>query len=157
MIPLSWKIGAGVLLVSALVVGHAVRVSSAYKSGHAAAVSERAARDGVAIVARVQENAAVSIKQDAINAVLTKAKNEELAPVLRRIATERVRVGPAICGPTAAPEAESPASSDSGDSSGRLVPSDSERDLRALTEAVEKDLATGRACQAFVRENGLVP
>ena len=31
-------------------------------------------------------------------------------------------------------------------------------DLRRYAKlAVEEDLATGRACQAFVRENGMVP
>jgi hypothetical protein len=34
---------------------------------------------------------------------------------------------------------------------------DVERDLVALKLAVEEDLATGRACQAFLQKNGLVP
>jgi hypothetical protein len=130
-----------------------------YEAGHAAAVSERAAQDAVAIITRTKDNAVLSIKQDAINAALTKAKNEELDPVRGRIATAPgVRVGAAICpgGPAAASQAEGATGSDGADPPGRLVRADVDRDLRALTLAVEEDLATGRACQRFLQENGLV-
>lgn len=157
LIPLSWKICAGAGLALVLVVAASTYHHHVYQQGFDAAVDQRAARDAVAVVARVQDNAVLSIKQDAINAVLTKVKNEELAPVLHRIAADRVRVGPAICGPATPAQAQSAAGSDRSDPPGRLVRDDIERDLRALKAAVEQDLATGRACQAFVRDNGLVP
>ncbi len=73
-------------------------------------------------------------------------------------ASGRVRVGPAICdGSAGAAEAPGPAGGDRPDPPGRLVRADIERDLRALKHAVEQDLATGRACQAFARANGLMP
>lgn len=156
-IPLSWKIGAAAVLVAALAGAHLYCVNAAFDAGHKAAVDQRAARDGAAILTRVQENQVVAFKQDAINAVLTKVKNEELAPVARRIAAERVRVGPAICGPATAPQTEDAAGSDGSDPPGRPVRADIERDLRALKLAVEQDLATGRACQAWGRKNGFVP
>lgn len=74
------------------------------------------------------------------------------APVVQCIYVDRVRVGPGTYGPAGAAQAEGAVSSDSTDSSSRLVRDDVERDTRALTVAVEKDLATGRPCQAFVRE-----
>jgi prophage endopeptidase len=157
VIPLPWKIGTALALVGALAVAHIWRVHQADQNGFDRATSERAARDAIAIISRVQNNAALSIKQDSINAVLTKVKNEELAPVRSRIAAERVRVGTAICGPAAPAQAEDATGSDGANPPGRLVRSDIDRDIRALKLAVEEDLATGRACQAFGRENGLVP
>lgn len=158
LIPLRWKIGAAAVLVLLLSIGHEVRVRHAYSAGHTAAVSERAASDALAVASRLKENAAVGVKQAATNVAITKAKNEEIAPVRARIAVDRVRVGPAICsGPTTPTDAKSAASSDGTDSPSRLVRPDIERDIRALKLAVEEDLATGRACQAFLRDNGLAP
>ena len=127
------------------------------QEGFERAISERAARDAVAILARVHDNAALSIKQDNINQIITRTKNEEIAPVVQRIYVDRVRVGAGTCGPAGAATADGASGSDGTNSSGRLVRDDVERDTRALTEAVEQDLATGRACQAFVRENGMAP
>lgn len=158
LIPWYWKAIAAVLLAAAIAAGVQAYGAHKWQQGHDSAVSERAARDLVAVVTRTDQNAALSIKQDAINAVLTKAKNEELTPVVARIAAERVRVGPALCnGPAAPAKAESAASSDGDDPLGRLVRQDVDRDIRALKLAVEEDLATGRACQRFLQENGLVP
>jgi prophage endopeptidase len=128
-----------------------------FDAGHAKAVSERAAADAVAVLRRTQENTVLAASQGATNLKITEAKHEEIQPVRERIVTQRVYVGSGICGPTAAPDAESAGGGDSADSPGRLVRSDIERDLVALKLAVEDDLATGRACQAFVRENGMVP
>ena len=127
------------------------------QEGFERATSERAAHDAVAIVTRVRDNAVLSIKQDNINQIITRTKNEELAPVVQRIYVDRVRVGTGTCGPAGAASAQGASSGDGTNSSGRLVRDDVERDTRALTEAVEQDLATGRACQAFVRENGMAP
>jgi len=158
IIPWYWKAGAVVLVAAASAGGVQFYGVRKYDEGHKAAVSERAAQDAVAILKRTQDNAILSIKQDATNAILTKVKNEELAPVRERIVTQRVYVGAAICGgPAAAAETESATGSDRADPPGRLVREDVERDLRALTLAVEEDLATGRACQEFLRENGLAP
>lgn len=157
LIPLSWKIGAAVAMAGAMVAGGAAYHHHVYQQGFDAAVAQRAARDAVAVVARVQDNAALSVKQADTNINITKAKNEELAPIVRRIVAERVRVGPAICGPSTPTQAASAAGSDRADPPGRLVRDDVERDLRALKLAVEQDLATGRACQAFIKENGFTP
>jgi prophage endopeptidase len=157
LVPASWKIGAVLLLVAALVAVDAWRVQEADQVGFDRATTERAARDSIAVFTRVKENVAVGIKQDAINAFITKAKNEEIFPVVQRIYIDRVRVGPGTCGPAAGSKAEDAGGGDGADSSGRLVREDVERDTRALTEAVEQDLATGRACQAWGKENGFMP
>jgi hypothetical protein len=154
------RAGAAVLLAVAVAAGVLFYGAHQYESGHDAAVSERAARDLVAVVTRTKNNAVLSIKQDAINSIITKAKNEELDPVRSRIAAAPgVRVGAAICpgGPAAPAQTESAAGSDGADPPGRLVRPDVDRDIRALKLAIEDDLATGRACQRFLQENGLVP
>lgn len=154
-----WRCIALVLaaLLFAAGVGIVYAHSVGDKQGFERATSERAARDAVAIVARVRDNAALSTKQDNINHIITRTKNEELAPVVQRIYVDRVRVGAGTCGPAGAASAQGASGGDGANSSGWLVRDDVERDTRALTEAVEHDLATGRACQAFVRENGMAP
>jgi hypothetical protein len=147
------KIGLALMLAAAGAGYH----HHVYQSGYDTAVAERAARDGVAVLHRAAENVIVADKQASINAVITKAKYEELAPVRSHIAAERVRVGAGICPAAGSSDAEGAAGGDGADPPGRLVRSDVERDIRALKLAVEDDLSTGRACQAFVRENGMVP
>lgn len=157
-IPMAWKIGAALAVAAAVAAAAAGYRSHVWHAGYDAAVSDRAARDLGAVVARVQDNAVLSTQQHTINVGITKAKNEELAPVAAVIATRRVRVGHAICsGPAAPAKAESASGGDRADPPGRLVSESVERNFRALTLAVEQDLATGRACQAFIEANGLVP
>lgn len=146
---------AGLLVVGAIGVHWYGAVQ--YQAGRTAAIEERAATDALAVLRRTEENAVLAQRQGETNLKITEAKHEELAPVRERIVVERVRVGAAICGPAAAPDTEGAAGGDSADPPGRLVREDAERDLVALKLAVEEDLATGRACQAFLRENGLVP
>jgi prophage endopeptidase len=130
-----------------------------FAAGHAAAVDERARADAAAVLERAAENTVVAAHQDANNATITEKTHEEVQPVRERIVTQRVYVGTAICGggPAAPAEAESPGSSDGADPPGRLVREDVERDIRALKLAVEEDLATGRACQRVLEQEGMVP
>lgn len=154
-----WQ-GIALVLAALLVVaggGIFYAHSAGDQEGFDRATSERAARDAVAIFARARDNAALSIKQGNINQIITRTKNEELVPVVQRIYVDRVRVGAGTCGPAGAADANGADVGNDADSPGRLVRDDVERDTRALTEAVEQDLATGRACQAFVRENGMAP
>ena len=158
VIPWPWKLGAAALALTGAATALQAYGVHKYDQGHAAAVSERAARDLVAVVNRTAENVVVAAAQAQTNSIITKAKNEELAPVRERIITKRVYVGSAICdGPPAPTKAESPAGGDGANPPGRLVRQDVERDIVALKLAVEEDLATGRACQAFIEKNGLVP
>ena len=153
-------LGGLIVLAGLLVVGTlGVRWYGAvqYQGGRTAAIEERAEADARAVLLRTRENAVLAQHQGETNLKITEAKHEEMQPVRERIVVERVRVGSAICGPAATPDAESAAGGDSADPPGRLVREDAERDLVALKLAVEEDLATGRACQAFLRENGMVP
>lgn len=157
IIPLPWKIAGGVVLVAGAVLLYRGQVSAAYDRGHAAAVSQRAARDAAAVSSRATENVKVGKEQDKINVDITKEKNEAIAPVIRTIYVDRVRVGTGICGPTAAPQTEDASSSDSGNPATRLVSPEAERHIRELEVEVETHFATGRACQEFGKRNGFYP
>jgi len=130
-----------------------------YDAGHAAAIAERAAADAAAVVKRTRENATTAVHQVASNATITEKNHEEIQPVRERIVTRRVYVGSALCGdrPAAPTEAQSAGGSNEADPPGRLVRQDAERDIRALKLQVEEDLATGRSCQAVLKDEGMVP
>ena len=157
LIPLQYKIVAVLAVGVAGFVGASTYRAHVWQSGYDKAVGDRAARDAVAVLVRTQDNAALTVKQDGFNNTITKAKDAELAPVVKRIYVDRVRVGPAICGPASPAETEGTASSDGEDTAGRLVSQRAEEDIRALELQVEDHLATGRACQAFIKANGLAP
>lgn len=131
-----------------------------YNAGYAAAVTERAAADAAAVRKRTQDNSALAKTQDETNTSITKEKDDEIADLRRRLAAApRLRVGPSVCPdrPAAPANTEGPASGDGADPSAGLVSSRADADFKQLIEAVEQDLATGRACQAFLEKNGLVP
>ncbi|WP_449406008.1 hypothetical protein [Massilia phosphatilytica] len=163
MTPLNrWLIGlivsAGLLVCGWL--GVLAYGAHRYSAGHAAAVDERARADAAAVMKRTGENAAQAARQDETNSTITKEKDDEIADLRRRLAaTPRLRVGPSICPdrPAAPDQAKSSTGGDSADPSAGLVSSRADADFKQLIEAVEQDLATGRACQAFIEKNGLVP
>lgn len=155
---------AGLIVVAALLAVGGLAVltygTHRYDAGHAAAIDERAAQDAVAVLTRTRENTVQAARQDETNTTITKEKDYEIADLRRRLAAApRLRVGPAVCPdrPTAPAHAEGPAGGDSTDPSPGLVSSRADADFKQLIEAVEDDLATGRACQAFIKKNGLVP
>jgi hypothetical protein len=128
-----------------------------YDAGHAAAIAERAKADAAAVLKRTRENTVLSKTQDETNASITKEKDNEIADLRRRLASApRLRVGPSVCPDRSAPapQAEGPAGGDSADPSAGLVSSRADADFKQLIEAVEQDLATGRACQKFIEKNG---
>lgn len=128
-----------------------------YQAGRTAAVEERAAADALAVLRRTEENVVLAQSQGAAYLKITERKNEELAPVRERIVTQRVYVGSAICGPATTTEDAGAGGGDEANPARWLVREDAERDIRALKATVEEHLATGRACQAVLRENGLAP
>lgn len=151
---------AAVVLLAVGALGVRTYGARRYDAGHAAAVAERAQADAAAVLRRTQDNAALAAHQSESNLAITKEKDDEIADLRRRLAAApRLRVGSSVCPdrPAATAEAEGPASGDSADPSAGLVSSRADADFKQLIADVEQDLATGRACQAFVRENGLVP
>jgi hypothetical protein len=128
-----------------------------YKAGYYAGVNAGAQAAAKAVIKRTKENVAVATKQATDNASITKEKDDEIAALRARLAAApRMRVGPSICPdrPTAATQAQGPAGGDGADPSTGLVSGRADADFKQLIEAVEQDLATGRACQAFIEKNG---
>lgn len=157
-----WMAGLTVVAALLAVGGLAVHAYGAhrYDVGHAAAIDERAAQDAVAVLTRTGENTVQAARQDETNTTITKEKDDEIADLRRRLAAApRLRVGPSVCPnrPATPAQAEGPAGGDSANPSAGLVSSRADADFKQLIEAVEYDLATGRACQAFIEKNGLVP
>ena len=131
-----------------------------YDAGHAAAITERAEADAKAVLKRTDDNASLAARQDATNTNITKAKDDEIADLRKRLAAAgRLRVGTAVCSdrPAAPAQAESASGGDGADPSARMVSAAADRDLKQLISDVETNLATGRACQRFLQDNGLVP
>lgn len=120
----------------------------------------RAVAETRAVAQRVAANAALAAQQAATSAVITKAYNEEIYTVRQRLAAaERMR-RPAFCaitGPAASAGAGGAGSGHEANSVGGPLPDAVARDIQALILETEQVAATGRACQAFVRENGMEP
>ncbi len=124
-----------------------------------AAEAARVKVENAAILQRVADNKVVATRQAAYNEYITDTKNAEIAKIRTDAAaiTERMRK-PAFCGgSTATTQAPSPGSSNGGNPPSGLVPEAVAADIRALMIKTEEVTATGRACQAFVRNNGLSP
>lgn len=157
LIPLPWKIGGAAVLVGALIAGHMFRVKAADNAGYARAVSQRAVLDAAAIMTRAKENAAIAAQHDAINAKITKGKNNEIAILRARLAAERMRK-PAFCNePAGSPDAQSAGIGHGAGPASGLLPDRVAADIQALILKTEEAAATARACQAFVRGSGLAP
>jgi len=138
-----------------------------------AAEGARAKAVAQAYTTRIASNQVVAAKQAADNAAIQKGKDDEIARLTAAVnSAPRLRVGTAICGgPAATAKTEGAGSGDCSNSPIGLVQPDPgrdsdaqvevredvDRDLKALKLAVETDLATGRACQAFIKANDLVP
>ena len=120
----------------------------------------RAAAETKAVAQRAAENLAQARQQAAKAAAVTKVYDEELNDVRARLAAaERMRK-PAFCasaGPAAPAGTSGPEGGAAADSAGGLLPDAVARDIQALILQTEEVAATGRACQSFVRENGMAP
>jgi hypothetical protein len=120
----------------------------------------RAAAETKAVAQRAAENLAQARQQAAKVAAIKKVYDEENNDVRARLAAaERMRK-PAFCasgGPAAPAGASGAEGGAAADPAGGLLPDAVERDIQAVILQTEEVAATGRACQAFVRGNGMAP
>ena len=120
----------------------------------------RSAAETKAVAQRAAENLAQARQQAARAAAITKVYDEEINAVRTRLAAaERMRK-PAFCasaGPAAPAGAGGAEGGVAADPSSWLLPDAVARDIQALILQTEVVVATGRACQSFVRENGMAP
>ena len=120
----------------------------------------RAAAETKAVAQRAAENLAQARQQAAKAAAVTKVYDEEINHVRARLAAaERMRK-PAFCassGPAAPAGSSGAEGGSTTNPAGGLLPDAVARDIQALILQTEEAAATGRACQSFVRENGMAP
>ena len=120
----------------------------------------RAAAETKAVAQRAAENLAQALQQAAKAAAVTKVYDDEINDVLARLAAaERMRK-PAFCastGPAAQAGSGGAEGGAAADPASGLLPDAVARDIQALILQTEEVAATGRACQVFVRENGMAP
>lgn len=118
----------------------------------------RAAAESKAVAQRVAANAVLAAQQAATSTAITKAYDEEINDVRARLAAaERMR-RPAFCasaGPAASANADGSPGGLGADPASGLLSDAVARDIQALILQTEEVAATGRACQAFVRGNGM--
>jgi hypothetical protein len=166
MNPLAIKAVAVLVLVAGLIFGYSVWHHHVFAQGEAstqakwdAAEKKRAEAEKAAILQREKENEAEREKNRENNRLLQKSYESEIARLHAAIAAApRLRVGPSFCGgPAGQAEASSASSSDGADPGGRVLPEEVDRAVKSLIEETEEAAAAGRACQQFVRDNGLMP
>lgn len=118
---------------------------------------ERAAAGAKAIANAIAENAVLATQQAATAAAITKAHDAEIISLRARIdAAPRLRIGAGVCGGAAtSADSSSTASGTGADPAGRILSDELDGDVKALILQSEMAAETGRACQAFVRVNGM--
>lgn len=120
----------------------------------------RAAAQTKAVAQRAAENLVQARQQAVKAAAIKKVYDDEINDVRARLAVaERMRK-PAFCasaGPAAPAGAGGAEGGAAADPAGGLLPDAVARHIQALILQTEEVAATGRACQAFVRENGMTP
>ena len=120
----------------------------------------RAAAEAKAVAQRAVDNLAQAKQQAATALAIKKVYDDEINHVRARLAAaERMRK-PAFCasGGPAVPAGGSGAEGGATtDPASGLLPDAVARDIQALILQTEEAAATGRACQSFVRENGMAP
>ncbi|OEZ56956.1 hypothetical protein JAB5_10910 [Janthinobacterium sp. HH103] len=120
----------------------------------------RAAAEAKAEAQRAAENLAQARQQAATGAAIKKVYDEEINDIRARLAAaERMRK-PAFCasaGPAAPAGAGGAEGSAAADPASGLLSDAVARDIQALILQTEEVAATGRACQSFVRGNGMAP
>jgi hypothetical protein len=108
--------------------------------------------------ARIERNTVLKSKQTAISENIQGIYDDEIKnfTIAANTNDKRVRVGTAIC-PSVARQTDthSAKGSDATDPTSGLVSADTQRSIDALILKVEEGLAAGRACQAFVQQNGM--
>lgn len=159
LIPAPCRILAVALLVVAVFGFGFIKGISHESSKNDIVEANRVKSENAAIFKRVNDNKALTAKYEATNKSITENKNAEISKIRADVAAFSSRMRkPSFCGgPAPAPETSGPGSGDVGNPAPGVVPAAVAENIRALITKTEEVAATGRACQAFVRDNGLSP
>jgi hypothetical protein len=112
-----------------------------------------------AIDKRTAYNTLLKTIQLGTSANIQKAHDNEITAINASLAAvKRMRVGPNFCPNTSGQaNSDSPSSSDGADTGGRLLSESVDAATKQLILKAEEVAATGRAAQAFIKENGMAP
>lgn len=106
---------------------------------------------------RQLEIAALNVQQTTINTTIQKEHDEELRTINSALTrSERLRISTHFCADVTRPPAtQSTTGSTEADTTSRVLSAKVDRAVRQLILETEQATVTGRAAQAFIRENGL--
>lgn len=110
-----------------------------------------------ALKQRQLDIAALTAQQTAINTTIQKEHDEEIQQITTALAhSERLRISSHFCNDvTRQTISQSTTDSDETDTTSRILSAQVDRAVKQLILETEQATATGRAAQAFIRENGL--
>lgn len=163
-----WKVGVGLAIAATLTGGGLYVKHQGNVEGHAAVQAlwdaDKIARTSAQLAAntaREEENNRVVAAVHAAYSELIKGKDNEMAKErLAAAVTERLRLGTTWCDggrPAAAGEATSAGSGNGADPASRVLSESLDRSVKSMILETEEVAATGRACQAVLKANGLMP
>ena len=119
--------------------------------------ADRAIADASAIADRITKNTVLATQQAADSAAIMKEHDAEINSLRARVAdAPRLRIGAGFCSGVAASTDSQGTTSGAGDDPGSRVLSDElDGSVKTLILQSEMAAATGRACQEFLRDNGM--
>ena len=124
---------------------------------HDREAAERKQAETAAILTRIKNNERKA-EQDKLNSArIAKEHKNEMDKIRAALAAERLRKPSWCSGSANTAETSGSDSSNGSDSGSRLLPPAVEQTVRRLIEETERAAAVGRACQEFVRSNGMAP
>ena len=118
--------------------------------------AQQIANDKAAVEMRNESNRMLARAQSDRSTLIQKAHDDEIAKVRSSITNQRLRIGTALCSTAGSSNSTSASGSNGTDTGSGLVSESTQRAINDLEMKVENALATGRAAQAFIRENGLL-
>ncbi|PRC93106.1 hypothetical protein S2091_2192 [Solimicrobium silvestre] len=106
---------------------------------------------------RDAENSQLKTQQTTISSTIQKVHDDEISRLTTALNdSRRLRIGSQFCGATSGQtDTQSATSGAAADTGGRVLSEEMDRAVKQLIFESEQVAATGRAAQAFIRENGL--
>ncbi len=151
------KWGYGLLFLAAISLVSELHGRSAVQQKWNIVKAQQAQQVQDALQQRQAENAALKAQQTAINTTIQKAHDEEISQINNALAhSERLRISSRFCAaPPGQTDPESPTGGDETDTASGLLSAEVDSAVKQLILESEQAAATGRAAQAFIRDNKL--
>ena len=148
-----------VLISLALLLAYGAHERAVVQAKFDAYITAQALASKEAIDKRTADNTLLKTIQLGTSANIQKVHDNEISTLTASLsAAKRMRVGPNFCPNTSGQtNSNSPGGSDGADTGGRLLSESVDAATKQLILKAEEVAATGRAAQAFIKENGMAP